>query len=418
MQFHLPELGEGVYECEFVEWLVQPGDYVKSGQTLGEVMTDKATMELPSPFAGRVQALHAEPGQQLKIGQAILDYTPADDLNGAPQHSGSETSAERELATAAAESAAPRAAASQAPRVSAFPRSASVPAAPSVRRMARQLGVDLARVHGSGPGGRVLLDDLALAVRQGNGSQVVHKKTRLQFDFGKPGQRIPLRGLRKTIAERMVHSQHIAPHYSYVDECDLTELVRLRDSLKAAYAKRGVRLTYLAFVVKAVVQALKNIPIVNASLDDEAGQIVLHDRYHVGMAAATPQGLMVPVIRDADRLDLGQIAAEIERLTAAARDGTAKREELVGGTFTITSIGSIGGLIATPILNHPEVGILAVGKIARRPVYDSRGELRPAEMCYLSFTFDHRVVDGAVCAEFSNAVIRRLQDPAELLLGE
>jgi pyruvate dehydrogenase E2 component (dihydrolipoamide acetyltransferase)/2-oxoisovalerate dehydrogenase E2 component (dihydrolipoyl transacylase) len=216
----------------------------------------------------------------------------------------------------------------------------------------------------------------------------------------------------------MVQSKTTIPHYSYVDECDVTDLVRLRESLRAAYAEAGVKLTYLAFFVKAVALALKEVPIVNASLDEPADEIVLHDHYHVGIAVATPAGLIVPVVRDADRKDLGAIAREVERLSAEARAGKSKLDDLRGGTFTVTSIGNVGGLISTPIINPPEVGILGVGKVVKRPVFDAAGNVRPAEMVYLSFSFDHRVLDGAVGAAFGNAVIRRLQQPALLLLPE
>ncbi|MDW8263790.1 MAG: dihydrolipoamide acetyltransferase family protein, partial [Gemmataceae bacterium] len=232
-----------------------------------------------------------------------------------------------------------------------------------------------------------------------------------------PGMRLPLQGLRRKIAEHMVHAKRTIPHYSYIDECDVTELVRLREALKGPVRQRGVKLTYLAFIVKAVTAALKQVPLVNASLDEQAGEIVLHDVYHIGIAVSTPSGLVVPVIHDADRKDLVQIAREIEHLSETARSGKLALDDLRGGTFTVTSIGSIGGLIATPIIHHPQVGILGIGKVVKRPVYDTAGQIRPAEMLYLSFSFDHRVVDGAVGAEFSNAVIRALQQPAAMLLG-
>jgi pyruvate dehydrogenase E2 component (dihydrolipoamide acetyltransferase)/2-oxoisovalerate dehydrogenase E2 component (dihydrolipoyl transacylase) len=216
----------------------------------------------------------------------------------------------------------------------------------------------------------------------------------------------------------MVRAKQVIPHYSYVDECDVTDLARLRESLKEPFAQAGVKLTYLAFCVKAVAAALKDVPIVNASLDDDAGEIVLHDRYHVGIAVATPNGLIVPVVRDAHRKDLMLVARDIDRLSADARAGKAKLEDLRGGTFTITSIGNVGGLFSTPVINHPEVGILGIGKIVKRPVFDAVGNVRPADMMYLSFSFDHRVVDGAVGAAFGNAVLRRLQAPGALLLPE
>jgi pyruvate dehydrogenase E2 component (dihydrolipoamide acetyltransferase)/2-oxoisovalerate dehydrogenase E2 component (dihydrolipoyl transacylase) len=216
----------------------------------------------------------------------------------------------------------------------------------------------------------------------------------------------------------MVLSKRTIAHYSYVDECDVTELVRLRESLRDRFAREGIKLTYLAFFVKAAVAALKEVPLVNASLDDSAGEIVLHDRYHIGVAVATPGGLIVPVVRDADRKSLVEIAREIERLSSEARAGKARLEDLRGSTFSVTSVGNIGGLISTPVINYPEVAILGVGKVVRRPVYDTSGALRPADLVYLSFSFDHRVLDGAMGAVFGNAVIRQLQNPAILLLPE
>src|SRR5205823_5792588 len=218
--------------------------------------------------------------------------------------------------------------------------------------------------------------------------------------------------LRRTIAERMVLSKRTIPHYTYVDECDVSEMVRLREGLRGAKAK----VTYLAFVVKAAVAALKEVPLVNATLDEAKAEIVLHDRYDIGIAVAAPAGLMVPVVRDADKKELFQIAREIERLSDDARAGKSKLEDLRGSTFTVTSIGSIGGLFATPVINPPEVGILGIGKVVKRPVYDDAGNIRPAHLVYLSLSLDHRVVDGAVGAVFGNAVIRQLQNPVGLLV--
>jgi pyruvate dehydrogenase E2 component (dihydrolipoamide acetyltransferase)/2-oxoisovalerate dehydrogenase E2 component (dihydrolipoyl transacylase) len=214
----------------------------------------------------------------------------------------------------------------------------------------------------------------------------------------------------------MSQSKREIPHYSLIDECDVTELVRLRASLKESCDQAGLKLTYLAFVVRAAVAALKEFPILNASLTKDGSEIVFHDRYDIGFAAATPQGLIVPVIHGADRLDLFGVAREIERLTNAARLGKLTPEEVRGGTFTVTSIGNIGGLISTPIIHAPEVAIMGVGRIVRRPIYDEHGDLRPADLVYLSFSFDHRVIDGDVGAHFANAVMQRLSNPARLLV--
>jgi pyruvate dehydrogenase E2 component (dihydrolipoamide acetyltransferase)/2-oxoisovalerate dehydrogenase E2 component (dihydrolipoyl transacylase) len=290
-----------------------------------------------------------------------------------------------------------------------------VKAAPSVRHMAREMGIDLRRVQGSGPQGRILIADLAPLRRT---PAVPAARPEPRYDYGRPGTRIKLQGMRRRIAEHMVRSVQTIPHYSYVDELDGTELVRLRTSLKEAYSQAGVKLTYLPFFVKAAVAALKEVPLVNSSLNEDDGEIVLHDRYHIGIAVATSAGLMVPVIHDADKKDIGTLAREIDRLSSEARAGRSRLEDLRGGTFTITSVGNLGGLISTPVINHPEVAILGIGKVVKRPVFDEAGQIRPADLVYLSFSFDHRVVDGAIGAIFANAVLRHLHNPALLLLPE
>ncbi len=431
MDFVLPELGEGVYEAELVAWNVKPGDDVRRGQILAEVITDKATMELPAPFAGKIESFAAQPGDEIKVGQVILAYQPA----GRQAESDAEASTMPEAAMSeggAAEGVAPQRLAAETAENGRTGEHRSVavlraktgaehpgdlpPASPSVRHMARQLGIDLKHVLGSGPGGRILIEDLSRCVTGAVRPAGSDSADELRAAFGKAGTRIPLRGVRKTIAEHMVVSKRTAPHYSYVDECDLTEMVRLRNTLKEPFAAQGVKLTYLAFFVQAVARALVAVPIVNASLDDEAGEIILHAQRNIGVAVATPSGLIVPVVRNADQKSLAVIAREIEQLSAAVRAGRADREDLLGGTFTVTSIGNIGGLISTPIINYPQVGILGVGKIVRRPVFDTAGNIVPAEMGYLSFTFDHRVVDGAIGAAFGNEVMRWLKQPAAMLV--
>jgi pyruvate dehydrogenase E2 component (dihydrolipoamide acetyltransferase)/2-oxoisovalerate dehydrogenase E2 component (dihydrolipoyl transacylase) len=410
MDFRLPELGEGVYEAELVAWLVKPGDAVRRGQNLLEVLTDKATMEVPAPFAGTITALRAEPGQRVKVGDVVLAY----DAAGEKANNQAAVTPEPARTATRVETRSP---AVSGDGNALAPAPLAVKAAPSVRYLARKLGVDLARVHGTGPGGRVLIEDLSTFVRPAPG-EAARPVAEPKPDYGTPGTRVKLQGIRRTIAEHMVRAKQTIPHYTYVDECDVTELVRLRESLRETYARAGVKLTYLAFFVKAVVGALKEVPLVNASLDDAAGEIVLHDRYNIGIAVATPGGLLVPVVRDADRKNLGQIARDVDRLSTEARAGKARRDDLRGGTFTVTSIGNVGGLISTPVINHPEVAILGVGKVVKRPVFDAAGNVRPADLVYLSLSFDHRVLDGAIGAAFGNAVIHRLQRPATLLLPD
>ncbi|MBI2806711.1 MAG: 2-oxo acid dehydrogenase subunit E2 [Planctomycetes bacterium] len=411
MDFQLPELGEGVYEAEAVRWLVKAGDTVKPGQALLEVLTDKATMEVPAPFAGVIENLLVKPGDRIEIGQAILqhDGKPGAQPKSAanPDHAKADSpkpqGGKSENANRPGSNGPPPA-----------PGTSTLKAAPAVRQMARKLGIDLAQVRGSGPAGRIMIDDLAASA-----APVAHapgSPKPLSIDFGQPGTRIPFTGLRRVIAEHMVHAKTTIPHYAYVDECDVTDLVTLRESLKEPGAAKGIKLTYLAFFVKAAAFALKEVPIVNATLDEKAGEIVMHDRYDIGIAVATPGGLIVPVVRDADKKSLLEVAGDIERLSSDARHGKQRREDLQGATFSVTSVGNIGGLFSTPIIAHPQVAILGLGKIVKRPVFDENGQVKAADMVYLSFSFDHRVLDGAVGAAFGNAVIARLKSPAVLLL--
>jgi 2-oxoisovalerate dehydrogenase E2 component (dihydrolipoyl transacylase) len=426
MEFRLPELGEGVYEAELVAWHVQPRDVVHHGQSLAEVLTDKASMDVPAPFAGAIDSLMVEPGSVVKVGEVVLTYAPGSEPTKTREEVPAAGSGESPALPPPAAPAGPASATIAAPaaiRPSPAPASSggngplrSVRAAPSVRRMARALGVDLARVSGTGRSGRILIDDLGRYVQARQTAAVPAAPDSPGLDVGVAGTRIKIQGLRRAVAEHMVRAKHTIPHYSYIDECDVSELVRLREAIKPSYAQKGIKLTYLAFAVKAVVAALREVPLVNASLDEATQEIVLHDAYHIGIATATPRGLIVPVIRHADRLDLGEIAAEVERLSAAARDGTVHREELLGGTFTVTSIGNLGGLISTPVINHPEAAILGLGRIVKRPIYDAQGQIRPADLLYLSFSFDHRILDGAIGALFGNAVIRGLENPAALLV--
>lgn len=401
MDFPLPEIGEGVYEAELVRWLVQPGDAVKHGQNLMEVMTDKATMEVPAPFVGTVKTLKAEPGQKIKVGTVVLTYdgnlVGANPAAPSPPMTTAAVVSERRNGPSVASSRT------------------HVKASPSVRHLARNLGIDLSRVRGTGPGGRIVVEDLKPLLGQGSAAT---QPTEPKLDVGKAGTRVKLAGVRRAIAEHMVASKRNIPHYTYIDECDVTNLVKLREMTAPHFASNGIKLTFLSFAVKAAVAALKEVPIVNSTFDEKSEEIVLHDHYHIGFAVATPTGLMVPVIRDADQKDLATIAREIESLSAAARAGKARRDDLIGGTFTITSIGGIGGLISTPIIHHPQVAILGLGKVVKRPVYDDAGAIRPAEMLYLSLSFDHRIVDGAIGALFGNALSRRLREPASLLLPE
>ncbi len=420
MDFPLPPVGEGLFEVELVRWLVNAGDAVSRGQGLAEVMSDKASMEVPAPFAGTIQSLAVSPGTKVKVGEVILSYDAVGELASkvAPR-SESASQPSKPPATATTIPAAPRSTSNGHSKPSGLPPAA----APSVRLLARKLGIELTGIHGTGPGGRILLDDLAPLIKPRPGltdrvAPVVSKTDTSKFDLGVAGTRRKLVGLRRMIAEHMIEAKRSIPHYSYIDECDVTDMVRLRGQLRDPLAAAGVKLTYLAFFVKAVARALKEVPIVNSSYDEAAGEVVLHDKYHIGVAVAAPNGLMVPVIKDADKKDLTAIALEIDRLSTDAKAGKSKIEDLKGGTFTVTSIGGIGGLISTPIINHPQVGIMGLGKVVKRPLYDAQGNLKPTDIVYLSFSFDHRVLDGAIGAAFGNAVVRLLNAPALLLMPD
>jgi 2-oxoisovalerate dehydrogenase E2 component (dihydrolipoyl transacylase) len=420
MEFKLPQLGEGVYEAELVKWLVSAGDTVRPGQGLMEVLTDKATMEVPAAFSGAVAGLHAQVGDTVKVGDHVLTYKPS---GAVPE----EMPAPAPPVKVAIEGVGHvrTAAPTMLKQTHNGEKNGNgmlwhepVKASPSVRHLASKLGIDLGRVRGSGPGGRVLLEDLHISATPGAAREKPRPAAGAGLDVGVAGTRLKLVGLRRKIAEQMVRSKRTIPHYSYVDECDITDLVRLRASLREPFEQSGVKLTYLPFFVKAVVLALKEVPIANSTWDEEANEVILHNEYNIGIATATPNGLVVPVVHEADRKDIAEIGREIDRLSNDARAGRSRLTDLRGGTFTITSIGGIGGLLATPIINHPEVGILGIGKAVKRPVYDAAGQIKPADMIYLSLSFDHRVVDGAIGAVFGNALIRHLQNPARLLLPE
>jgi 2-oxoisovalerate dehydrogenase E2 component (dihydrolipoyl transacylase) len=410
VDFPLPQMGEGLYEVELIEWKVKPGDMVKRGQGLMEVMSDKATMEVPAPFAGKITSVKAESGQTIKVGEVILSYE-------------TDASAPVEEAPAKTATAVNGAKSTKTMATVETPRKrihtgAAPPAAPSVRQMARKLGLDIHEIEGTGPGGRILMDDLAAFVKQSEPLERPPAHPDDHPEFGVPGTRIKYQGVRRKIGEHLTHSKRTAPHYTYVDECEVTEMAKVRKVLREPFAKQGVKLTYLAFFVKAAALALREVPIVNSSLDEESGEIVLHDKYNIGVAVATRNGLTVPVVRDAHKKDLALIAHDIERLSTEARGGRIKVEDLRGGTFTVSSVGNIGGLISTPIINHPEVGILGIGKSVKRAMYDPNGNIYPADVIFLSLSFDHRVVDGAVGASFGNALIRHLSNPCLLLLPE
>jgi 2-oxoglutarate dehydrogenase complex dihydrolipoamide succinyltransferase (E2) component len=401
MDFRLPDIGEGIAEGEVLKWMVKEGDQVKEDQPIVEVMTDKVNVQIPSPRSGRVAKILVKEGDSAKVGQTIMVI---DDGSGGPAPPSS---------PAPPAPSPPQPVQVQQPR----PQAAElgVTATPATRRLARELGLDIGRVRGSGPGGRITDDDVRRAAA--GSRQVLVPPPSMSAPPSAPGAKeelVPLRGIRKTIAERMSRSLRTTAQVTHVDEADMTELVLLRDALRGSAEKRGVHLTYLPFIIKALVPALKEFPFVNASLDDQAGNIVLKKYYNVGVATDTDQGLVVPVVRDVDRKDIFQLAGEIEKLADKARRGALSLDEVRGSTFTITNVGAIGGLFATPIINLPEVAILGLHKISKRPVVrDGKVEVR--DTTYFSLSFDHRVIDGAYAARFTSRVIEIIQDTKRLL---
>jgi 2-oxoglutarate dehydrogenase complex dihydrolipoamide succinyltransferase (E2) component len=386
---------------------VKEGEKVTEEQPLVEVMTDKVNVQIPSPRTGTVTSILAKEGESVKVGQVILviDSGAAEQESAGPQPT--------------EEASKPTAAASQQVQAQRQPSVATaegVLATPATRKLAREMGVDVTKVRGSGSMGRITEEDIRKAATEGRGTGA-GQATTTTASVGRPNEeRVPVRGLRKIVAERMAKSIHTTAQVTHVDEADMTELVLLREAFKGSAEKRGVKLTFLPLMIKAVIPALKEFPYVNASLDEAVGEIVLKKSYNIGIATDTESGLVVPVVKDADKKDVFEIAAEIQQLAARARSGQLTLDDVHGSTFTITNQGSVGGLFATPIINYPESAILGTHKISKRPlVRDGKIEIR--DVMYLSLSFDHRILDGAYAARFVNRVIGVIQDP-KLLLAE
>ena len=455
MQFLLPDIGEGVAEGEIVKWHVQAGETVTEEQDFVEVMTDKATVMIPCPVTGVLGDLLFAEGDVVPVHTAIASFTSVTGGKLAGGHG-----------AAAAPAAAQEAAAASAPPTAATATLAppagggagllpepqeKVIATPATRKLARALGLEITRVPGSGKYGRVLRTDIERIAQGGapapsNGKPATQTPSERRaagaqaasapvaraatpmssapapraIPVPPPGEgeveeRVPLRGVRRKIAEYLIHSKRTAAHYTYVEEVDVTELVKLRQRMKPMAESQGVKLTYLAFITKAVAIALTRHKELNASLDDTTSELVFKKYYNIGIAADTDIGLVVPVVKAANRRSIIDIASEIVRLAQGARTGSLAPDDMTGGTFTITSAGHIGGLLATPILNYPEVGIMGVHKIKRRPVVVDE-EIVIRDIMYLSLSLDHRVVDGANAARFMNTIVRFLENPERFIL--
>jgi pyruvate dehydrogenase E2 component (dihydrolipoamide acetyltransferase) len=384
-EFRLADVGEGIHEVELLSWNVQPGDEVAAFQPLCQVESAKATVELTSPVAGRVVETRVPEGATARVGEVLAVIEQSSEwvgIVGSPPAAGP--------ASLPVRAAAPEGAASHLP----------VRAAPLVRRLAKERGIRLEDVAGSGPQGRVRLPDLDRYAQQ------PQEKTRIE-----------VRGVRRRMAERMAEAARHVPAVTAMDTFDVSALVQTREQLRPVAEAEGARLTYLPFIVRATVEALRAVPEANAVYDEQGPAILVSHRYHIGIAVAAPAGLFVPVIKDADRLSLVELARELSRLTTAARSQTLQTADLSGSTFTISSFGGLGTGVqyATPIVNYPEVAILGVGRIEQQPrVVD--GQVVPRHCLGVSFTFDHRVLDGEGAARFLASLRRYLEQPAELLL--
>jgi pyruvate dehydrogenase E2 component (dihydrolipoamide acetyltransferase) len=418
-EFRLPDIGEGVVEGEVVKWHVKQGDTVSEDQPMVEVMTDKATVEIPSPKAGVIKEIRALEGKLCAVGAVMVVIEESGSSAAKLPPTAKE---ERQFLDKTAKSE-PASVSAQTSNVISMQRATGgkVLATPATRKLARDLGVDLALVRATGPNGRVTIDDLRAA---GNGGGAcgasAHAATARAYapmptHADATDERVPFRGVRKKIAENMHRSRQTAAHFTYVEECDMTELMALRKRAKARAEERGIKLSFLPFVIKAVCAGLKKFPIVNATLDEAKQEIVLRKRYHVGVAAATADGLIVPVVKDADHKSLFEIARSLDELSEKTRSGKATRDDLTGSTFTISSLGTLGGVLATPIINYPEVAILGVHKIKPTPVVRD-GEIVIREMMNLSISLDHRVVDGYEGAQFLQHVISLLEDPTLMFM--
>jgi len=389
-EFRFPDVGEGIVEGEVVRWAVAEGDRVEIDQALGEIETDKAIVEIPSPFAGTILKLHFKPKDIVKVGQVLV--TIGEQGEAVPEIAAVAAPAVLQPVAAAGASAPGR----------------QVLATPAVRKLAGELGLDPASVTGTGPGGRITEEDVRGAKEAAGKKPEVRIKAK--FDFYGALDRIPLRGIRRATARRLTESIRKAVHVTHFDEADAAGLVALRKKLRPEAEARGLKLTYLPFIVRAVVEALKLHPMLNATVDDEAEEIVVKKYYNIGVAVDVPDGLIVPVIKGADMKTVLEIAGDIQNLAEAARKRTLDLADLKGGTFSITNVGAIGGDAATPIINYPETAILATMRIGER-VRAVGGAAVVRTVLPLCLSFDHRVVDGAEAARFSKDLVRILESP-------
>ncbi len=383
--FKLPDLGEGITEGEIRKWLVKEGDSVHEHQNVLEIETDKAIVEVPSPKAGRVVRINKTDGETAKVGDVLITIAEEGEV---PEIKPKLEEKPKSVSV-----------------VGVLPEEEEVLATPAARAVARELGIKIEAIRGTGPGGSVTHDDVRKAAGPAG---------KAEDQFG-PSERVPLRGLRKTIAKNLITSQKTTAFVTGMEEADITELWDLREREKKSLLDKGVHLTFLPFIIKAVHHALAGHPLLNASIDDEREEIILKKYYNIAIAVDTPDGLMVPVIQEADKKTILDLSLAIQALSLKAKERKIKIEEMKGSTFTITNYGHFGGTFATPIINYPDVAILGTGKISEKPwVKDGRIVIR--KILPLSLTFDHRVTDGVDASQFLTKVVNYLEDPALLFI--
>lgn len=411
-EFRFPDIGEGITEGEIVKWLVEEGDEVQEDQSLAEIETDKAIVEIPSPYSGFVLKKNFREKDIVKVGEVLVVIGEK-----------GETTAEKEPEKKADEHVVAEKVEPSAGIVGEIAETweeiRDILATPKIRKLARELGVNLKQVKGTGAGGRITEEDVRKPTPEKPAvvPKTIVPKVKAKFDFYGSIDRIPLRGVRRATARRMAESVSKAAHVTHFDEADVTELAQIRLELKEKVAEKNIKLTYLPFIIKAVVAALKNHPLMNATMSEEDGEIIVKKYYNIGIAVDVPDGLIVPVIKLAETKTLFQMAAEIQQLAQAAKERTLDLADLRGGTFSITNVGMLGGEFATPIINYPEVAILATLKIADR-VRAQEGNIVIRKILPLCLSFDHRVVDGAEAARFMNDLIHSLENPSVLLVED
>jgi pyruvate dehydrogenase E2 component (dihydrolipoamide acetyltransferase) len=426
LEFKLPDLGEGLVEGEIRQWLVKPGDAVKTDQSVVKVETAKAVVELPAPRDGVVLELRAKEGETVKVGQVIYVLgEPGEKAPAAPAPTTTEKPPTPTTPAAAAVvgklEVGEEVISERRAEARAAPAAAGVKATPFVRKLAQTLGVDIARLKGTGQEGRVTEDDVKKAAQMHAAPPMpaaAPAAPRAVKKYDKWGyiDHVPLKGVRRAVAEHMREAWTHPVPVTTMDEADVTDLVRVREKEKKVAEKGGIHLTYLPFIIKALIPALKEFPFMNASMDEEADEIILKKYYNIGVAVDTGEGLLVPVIKGADQKSILQLAKETRELAEKARARTIDLADMRGSTFSLTNYGSIGGTYATPIINYPDMSILGIGRIKELPRYID-GKLEPRKILHLSLTFDHRIADGAYAAAFLNRLIEHLEDP-ELMLVE